>query len=297
MARMAPLGRNARSHHVAVPLTSRRGIPLSRFVMGSGGRYRHAKQPRQSARSNGRQGALGTAGGFSTPAFAAVGAPSLTSPVDGATVTTNPAVSWARVTGAVKYKVRWRVSPTSPSSSSSRARSTPPRLHKNDLVVGTHYWRVMAYDGAGVAGPFSTTRASRRTPPMRRSCVPRAMVRSSSTPPNSCSTRGILWPEPRPTEVGGRRRELCRIPGTLLHHQHATRRSVPPPFNTTFYWHVRGVSAQGVPTQWSEPQSYQMTWAILPPVLTAPPTTPPRRSCHDRGDRARLATGDRRQRV
>jgi hypothetical protein len=49
----------------------------------------------------------------------------------------------------------------------------------------------------------------------------------------------------------------------------------PPPFDTNFFWHVRGLSAQGVPTQWSEPWSYQMTWAGPPPDLVTPPDANP----------------------
>ena len=33
-----------------------------------------------------------------------------------------------------------------------------------------------------------------------------------------------------------------------------------PPFGTTFYWRVRGKSAQNVPTQYSAPQSFRMVW-------------------------------------
>ena len=72
-------------------------------------------------------------------------------------------------------------------------------------------------------------------------------------------------------------------PPTLLGPS-TTATPANPPFGTTYYWRVRGKSAQGVPTQYSVPRAYSMVWqdatgSTAPsvdgakPTLLSPPNT------------------------
>jgi len=212
--------------------------------------------------------------GISTPAYAAVGAPVLTSPVSGATVAANPLLSWNRVTGAVKYEVQVASSsgflaPLKFSASTLNNRATPPA----DLAIGSWWWRVRALDSANVAGTYAVstfTKEAANAPvvltPIDSAVLqyPTAQLIFSWQPLAGAKTYEVQIDDDA---------SFVGTPAPVSTNNTRYAPTSPPPFNTTFYWHVRGVSAQGVPTQWSAARSYQMTWANLPPVLTGPPST------------------------
>ena len=83
------------------------------------------------------------------------GSPTLLSPTEGQTVSSNPTFSWTAVGGAVKYRVQVSTSPSfSPLAynvDTVNRKATPPA----DLPLGFLYWRVAATDGAAGVGSFT----------------------------------------------------------------------------------------------------------------------------------------------
>lgn len=216
--------------------------------------------------------------GVNAPAYAAVGTPVLTSPVNDPLgkypVTANPVLSWNRLTGASRYEVQVAstsafLAPLKFSSSTLNSRATPPA----DLAIGSWWWRVRAFDSANVAGAYAVSTFSKEAANKPDVLTPiNSAVLQYPTEPLVFSWNPMAGVKTYEVQID----DDALFVGAPLPFATNNTRYVPispPPFNMPFYWHVRGVSAQGVPTQWSEPQSYQMTWANLPPILTAPPST------------------------
>ncbi|NMM35155.1 MAG: hypothetical protein HHJ13_14405, partial [Phycicoccus sp.] len=212
--------------------------------------------------------------GISTPAYAAVGTPVLTSPASDATVTANPVLSWNRLNGAVKYEVQVASSsaflaPLKFSASTLNSRATPPA----DLAVGTWWWRVRAIDSANVAGAFVVSTFSKvaAAAPVVLTPIDLAVLHYP-TDPLVYSWQPMAGAKTYEVQIDDDV-NFVGAPAAVSTNNTRYVPTSPPTFNTIFFWHVRGVSAQGVPTQWSVPRSNQMTWASLPPVLLSPPST------------------------
>ena len=83
------------------------------------------------------------------------GAPTLLNPTEGATVSSNPILSWSAVTGAAKYRVQVSTeldfTPLVYNVDTVNRKATPPA----DLPLGLLYWRVAGTDGSSGIGPFT----------------------------------------------------------------------------------------------------------------------------------------------
>ena len=84
------------------------------------------------------------------------GSPTLLSPTEGQTVSSNPTFSWTSVGGAVKYRVQVSTSPAFSSFAYNvdtvNVKATPPA----DLPLGLLYWRVAATDGGSGIGSYTS---------------------------------------------------------------------------------------------------------------------------------------------
>ena len=212
--------------------------------------------------------------GVNAPVYAVVGAPVLTSPAPDATVTANPVLSWDRLSGAARYEVQVASSsaflaPLKFSSSTLNSRATPPA----DLAVGSWWWRVRAFDSANVAGAYAVSTFSKvaAAAPVVLTPIDLAVLQYP-TDPLVYSWQPMAGAMTYEVQVDDDVNFVGALPAVSTKNTRYVPIS-PPTFNTIFFWHVRGVSAQSVPTEWSEPRSNQMTWANLPPLLVSPPST------------------------
>lgn len=195
------------------------------------------------------------------PASAAPASPLLSQPVQSSTSQTNPVLGWDRVSGAVRYTVQ--VSNRSDFASGSvlfnqsvaNTYATPP----NDLAAGQYWWRVAAVDSSSVSSAFSTRTFTKVT----------ADAPVPQTPSNGATLTYpsqpliLSWnalPGAKTYEVQiDDDSAFVGAPAPVSTNNNSYT-PLNPPFGTTYYWRVRGKSAQGVPTQYSVPQSYTMTW-------------------------------------
>lgn len=90
------------------------------------------------------------------------GAPTLSSPADGASVVTPLTISWAAPSGATSVSAyNWAVSTAADFATTAAVGSTAGTVTQatvSDVPNGTYFWRVQAVDGA-VAGAWSTARS------------------------------------------------------------------------------------------------------------------------------------------
>ena len=213
-------------------------------------------------------------GVVATGASAALTGPTLASPASGSRVSANPLLSWNTKTGAARYEVQ--VSSRSDFASTSieyslktlGTRATPT----TDLGVGTHWWRVRAVDAKSIAGAYSTASSFVRTSPNAPSVIEPANGAVLTYPTQPLV---LAW-----TPMAGAKSYDVQIDDDALFvgaaspvsTNNASYTPANPPLNTTFYWRVRGKSSSGVPSQYSAPRSYRMTWTGRP-VQTAPANT------------------------
>jgi hypothetical protein len=213
-------------------------------------------------------------GVVATGAEAALARPTLASPTSGSKVAANPLLSWNARTGAVRYEVQ--VSSRSDFSSTSieyslktlGTRATPT----NDLKVGAHWWRVRAVDAKGVASAYSASSSFVRSSPNAPSVIQPANGAVLTYPTQPLV---LAW-----TPMAGAKSYDVQIDDDALFvgaaspvsTTNASYTPANPPLNTAFYWRVRGKSSSGVPSQYSAPRSYRMTWTGRP-VQTAPANT------------------------
>ncbi len=91
------------------------------------------------------------------------GAPTLLAPAEGATVSSNPILSWSAVSGAAKYRVQISTepdfTPLTYNVDTVNRKATPPA----DLPLGLLYWRVAGTDGGSGIGPFTDGTLSPRS--------------------------------------------------------------------------------------------------------------------------------------
>jgi hypothetical protein len=210
-------------------------------------------------------GGLATA----TPAAAAPTAPVLNAVPAGAR---NPVLTWSAPTGAAKYAVQvasqsdFATGTVKFTATVLNTASTPP----NDLPVGQYWWRVRAADAAGVFGPYATGSFTKT---------------AGTTPTPALPANGTVLQYPSDSLVltwnalaGIKTYEVqvdddAAFVGAAAPISTTNTSFTPsnPPFNTTWYWRVRGKSSQGVATGWSAVWSYGMTWPTTQkPTLTSP---------------------------
>ncbi|WP_286168424.1 cell wall-binding repeat-containing protein [Phycicoccus sp. SLBN-51] len=195
------------------------------------------------------------------PASAAPASPALSQPAQSASSQTNPVLGWNRVTGAVRYTVQ--VSNRSDFASGSvvfnQSVANTYATPSSDLAAGQYWWRVAAVDSSNASSAFSTRTFTKVT---ANAPVPR-------TPSNGATLTYPSQPLILSWDAlpGAKTYEVqidddsafvgAPAPVTTNNNSYTP---LNPPLGTTYYWRVRGKSAQGVPTQYSVPQSYTMTW-------------------------------------
>jgi hypothetical protein len=204
-------------------------------------------------------------------AHAVVGPPTLISPSDGSTVTSNPVLRWQAVPGATSYRVQVAINPsfTGPlvNATTVNTRYAPPV----DLPQTLLYWRVAATDAA--LGPFSDaftfTKESAGGPTLA-SPASGATLHYPTDPPV------FSW-EPF---AGAKRYEIeidtddSFVPPLNTGPTSTTNTSfslvTPPSIGTTYFWRVRAFSPGNFASQYSETRSYTYDWPTRP-TLTSPP--------------------------
>ena len=203
------------------------------------------------------------------PAAAAPGAPVL-----GAVParSTNPVLTWSAPTGAVRYSVQ--VASQSDFASTAvkfnvtvaNTAATPP----NDLPVGQYWWRVRAADAKGAFGPYSTGTFTKTS-----GTIPSPLLPANGTqlkyPTDSLVLSWSVLAGIKTYEV--QVDDDAAFVGAPAPISTTNTSFTPsnPPFNTTWYWRVRGKSSTGVATDWSSVWSYSMTWpSAQMPALTSP---------------------------
>jgi hypothetical protein len=218
----------------------------------------------------------------SLPAVAAPGAPALSLPASAATTPTNPELKWLPVAGAVKYDVQVATQSDYASGTvkftqtTANTSSTPP----NDLAVGTYWWRVRALDAAGAASAFSASRTFVKSTVAAPTPTTPADGAVLKYPSESLTLSWDAMPGIKSYDV-----QIDDDAGFVgaanpVSTSNTSYTPTNPPFGTTYFWRVRGKSAQGVPTQFSDPRSYSMEWVEpsdtvngAKPVLVSPANT------------------------
>lgn len=127
---------------------------------------------------------------------AGISSPSLSSPTNGSTLSSNPRLSWQAVEGSVKYQIRID---DEPAISSPYIRDYPTEntyYSPRELNPGTYYWKVRAKDSGGSWGEWSViwsfTLVSEPAPPPTPSTPP--SLPPTSQPVNRSSPSPSLRP-------------------------------------------------------------------------------------------------------
>ncbi len=180
------------------------------------------------------------------------GSPTLLSPTEGQTVSSNPTFSWTAVGGAVKYRVQVSTSPSfSPlvyNVDTVNRKATPPA----DLPLGFLYWRVAATDGGRGRRELHDRHASRSSGARRR-----RSPRRTSTTPSTSRPQPVLF---RWQPLAGAKSytlEIDDAPDFIGATSFTTNNTnftltEPPTISQTFYWRLRATSSTGgVVTDWS----------------------------------------------
>ncbi len=199
-------------------------------------------------------------------------APTIKSPANGSNVgNANPTLSWGAVGNAVYYHVQISTSATYSSPiydvETSALQATPPSL----LPFSTLYWRVAGEDSSHALGPYATASFTKSL-----SSAPVTL-----TPTNGQTlvfpTNPILFSwQPVPGAISytlqiGNSSDFTSNPVqyqtsntsyTLTDTQSFTESDGVTP--QSWWWEVQANYANASVTQWSTPQSYQISWPATP---------------------------------
>src|SRR6185436_160643 len=196
------------------------------------------------------------------------GSPTLLSPTEGQTVSSNPTFSWTAVGGAVKYRVQVSTSPTftplAYNVDTVNVKATPPA----DLPLGLLYWRVAATDGGSGVGTYTDGSFTKQWGAAPTITAP-DLVDTFDFPtepvlfrwqPLAGAKSYTLEIDDAPDFVGA---SSCTTNNTNF------TLTEPPTINQTFFWRLRATSSTGgVVTDWSETRQYDYTWTTVPTLLT-----------------------------
>jgi hypothetical protein len=234
------------------------------FMVSSAPRSRHARVASLLACLVVLVGLLPSAVAAAPPA----GSPTLLSPTEGATVSSNPTFSWTAVGGAVKYRVQVSTSPAFSTLTYNvdtvNLKATPPA----DLPLGLLYWRVAATDGAAGVGSFASGTFTKEWGAAPTITSP-DLVDSFDFP-----TQPVLF---RWQPLAGAKSYTLEIDdasdfiGATSYTTNNTNFTLtePPTTNQTFFWRLRATSSTGgVVSDWTETREYTYTWSTVPTLLT-----------------------------
>ncbi|MBI2705068.1 MAG: fibronectin type III domain-containing protein [Actinobacteria bacterium] len=201
--------------------------------------------------------------------------PTLIAPTEGATVTTNPTFNWSKPDNAVKFRIQ--ISSVSDFSSGILAESDTPNTWytpTTDLPQTTLYWRVLSYNAANHASAYSGSASFTKVPPDAPNVTGPPDGGSLDFPSQPVTLRWDALPNTQRYDIEIDVDNTFNAPLTLSTNTQLTEYTVTTAltFGQTYWWHVRGVSASGRPTQWSSPRAFVPTWNAVP-NLTSPPDT------------------------
>ncbi len=212
------------------------------------------------------------AGGlFASPAGAAPEAPNLIGPADAGTLTANPLLSWEPVATATRYKVQ--ISTVSNFSSTVydvttyNTQATPPA----DLPQTTLYWRVRGIDATNANGPYSSTwsfnKAAGPAPvPIQPQSGDELVFPGE---PLLFSWEPVAGAKTYEFQIDDEDLFTAPIAVSVSTKNTSYALTNPQTIGQTFYWRVRWLSPANVPSAWSDPLDYTMTWPTVP-TLVAP---------------------------
>ncbi len=204
-------------------------------------------------------------------------APVLNLPAHNASLSGTPAFSWKAVTGAKKYQFQLDDdddfgSPIIYSPDVTTLTYTP----KTPLPVNTLlYWRVVAKDAAGNAGPWSLVRSITISPPLP--AVP-VLTYPANAASISDSTPDLTWNAvPYATTYELKLDEVSTFASPEVHSVSSPNYLRTVALNDgTYYWLVRGKNANGKYGSWSSTRSFKVdTIAPDAPVLNLPANNTP----------------------
>ena len=196
------------------------------------------------------------------------GAPTLLTPTEGQTVSSNPTFSWTAVSGAAKYRVQVSTSPAFSSFVYSvdtvNRKATPPA----DLPLGPLYWRVAGTDGGAGIGAFTNGSFTKEWGNAPTITSP-ALVDTFDFP-----TEPVLF---RWQPLAGAKTYTLEIDdasdfiGATSYTTNNTNFTLtePPTTDQTFFWRLRATSSTGgVVSDWTATREYTYTWSTIPTLLT-----------------------------
>ncbi|MFL5681206.1 MAG: hypothetical protein ACJ77B_11465 [Chloroflexota bacterium] len=206
-------------------------------------------------------------------AVAPSGTPSLLTPTEGQTVSSNPTLTWTAVTGAVKYRVQISASsgfsPLVYNVDTTNRKATPP----NDLPLGTLYWRVAATDGASGIGSFQEGTFVKQWGTAPTLLAPAdAATLDFPTEPVLFSWQPLAGASSYTLEVDDAADFIGASSFTTPNTNYTL--TEPQTVDQTFFWHLRATSSTGgVVSDWSATRQYTYTWSSVPTLVTPDNTT------------------------
>jgi hypothetical protein len=207
-------------------------------------------------------------------AAAPTSSPTLISPSDGATVSSNPVFNWTAVTGASKYRIEVSTSNTfNPivwHVDTVALHATPP----TQLPTGALWWHVAGMDASLNVGPYAVDSFTR--------------VQSTAPVPVGPTDGQTLHFPTDPTlftwqPVAGATSYTIQISTTSIFTTATSYTTKNSSFALTdiqaftqndgvtpqsWYWRVQATLATSQSTEWSTPRSYQIDWSAKPTLET-----------------------------
>jgi hypothetical protein len=192
-------------------------------------------------------------------ATAPTNAPTSLAP-NGTTVSVNPTMSWAAVSGAVKYRVQISTSPAFSTLvynvDTYNRNATPP----TDLPLGDLYWRVAGTDGGSGIGPFATATFTKdwNAAPTLTTPADGATL-SFPTTPVRFSWSPLAGAKSYTLELDD---EITfNAPSVFTTNNTTYSLVTPQTVGQVYYWRVRANSTtSGIVSEYSEVRSYTFDW-------------------------------------
>jgi hypothetical protein len=218
------------------------------------------------------------AGGlFVSPAGAAPVAPELVGPADGVDLTSNPVLIWDAAVGAARYRVQISTSDTFGSTvvntTTYNTKYTPPA----DLAQTTIYWRVRSIDSANAEGDWSSTWSFVKGAANAPTPLGPADGDTLDFPddPLVFSWQPITGAKSYELQIDSEDTFTAPLTETATTANTSWAAPDPQTMDQTFFWRVRALSPQNVPTLWSETRDYSSLWPDVPQLeLPADASTP-----------------------
>jgi hypothetical protein len=198
------------------------------------------------------------------------GAPTLITPAEGATVSSNPILSWSAVSGATKYRVQVSTNPGFSALvynvDTTNRKATPPA----DLPLGLLYWRVAGTDGGAGIGPFTQgtfTKAWGNAPVIDAPADGDTV--NFPTEPVLFDWQPLAGAKSYTLEID----DAADFIGALSYTTNNTQFTLiePQTINQLYFWRLRATSSTGgVVSDWTITRQYTYAWPTVPTLLSPP---------------------------